>query len=134
MTHNIQWDTADKTVVLQEYLDSVSKADLYQLAEKSAHMLSTVHHTVHLIIDERNSNFSLNSFDMDHLEALRPNNQGVVVLIVPPIKLEYKRTVQRLGRCIAPNAFGQTYFVHSVEQARQLLQDSFNVNYSIRGI
>ena len=134
MGHNLQWDTDDKTVVLQEYSGAISNDDLYLLAEKSAQMLATVQHTVHLIIDEREHHFILTATDMTYLEQLTPANQGAVVVIVPPSKLQYKATVQKIGKRIGPHAFAEAYFVKSLPEARQLLHDSFGVNYSVEAL
>jgi hypothetical protein len=127
--HQIGWDNEDKTVLLQAYTDPAVKDDLYHLAHKSAELLSTVQHTVHLIIDERNINLVLSSTDMKYLAKNTPSNQGAVVMVVQPTKLAYKTAVQGLGKIIGPQAFAQPYFVDSVEAARQFLQDSFDVNY-----
>lgn len=129
MGHHIDWDNKDKTVVIQSYTPDSSKDDLYYLARKSADMLQTVDHTVHLIIDERNINLVLSSTDMKYLEKLTPKNQGAVVMVVQPTKLLYKTAVQGLGKIIGPSAFAQPYFVESVEAAREFLQHSFDVNY-----
>jgi len=129
MGHQITWDNKDKTVVLQAYMVGASKDDLYHLAQKSADMLNTVEHTVHLIIDERNISLILSSTDMKYLAKLTPKNQGAVVMVVQSSKLAYKTAVQGLGKIIGPKAFAQPYFVDSVETARQFLQDSFEVLY-----
>ena len=129
MGHQITWDNTDKTVVLQAYMVGASKDDLYHLARKSADMLNTVQHTVHLIIDERNISLVLSSTDMKYLAKSTPKNQGAVVMVVQPSKLAYKTAVQGLGKIIGPQAFAQPYFVDSVETARQFLQDSFEVLY-----
>jgi len=130
MGHMISWDNADKTVVFQQYTEAGSKDDLYSLAQESAQMLSTVEHTVHLIIDERNFRYFLNPTDMSYLEELVPKNQGAVVMIVLASKLGYKTSIQRIGHGIAPNAFAEPYFADSVEEARQFLQESFGVRYT----
>jgi len=128
--HAIHWDNADQTVVLQAYTEGASKDDLYQLASKSADLLKTVDHTVHLIIDERNVNLALNAADIAYLERLKPKNQGMVVIVVPPSKLPYKQAVQDLGKRLGPKAFAQAYFAESIEEARQFLQEAFEVRYS----
>jgi hypothetical protein len=130
MGHTITWDSDDKTVVLQEYTKDATKDDLYHLARKSAEMLSTVEHTVHLIIDERNINLILNSADMNYLNKLTPENQGAVVMVIPKLKVGYKTLVQSIGKKIGPNAFAEAYFATSVEEARKFLQDHFGVRYS----
>jgi hypothetical protein len=130
MGHSICWDNADQTVVLQEYDQNPSKDDLYQLAQKSAEMLSTVEHTVHLIIDERNISHVLNTKDMAYLEELTPKNQGAVMVIVLRRKIGYKTQLQRLAKSVGPNAFGQGYFVESLDEARAFLQESFGVRYT----
>lgn len=134
MNHNISWDNEEKTVVLQAYIDGASKDDLYLLAKKSADMLNSVKHTVHLIVDERNIDLVLNSTDMVYLHKLTPINQGAVVVVIPAHKLKYKTLVQQIGKKLGPNAFAQPYFAETVEDARLFLQEAFEVSYASDGV
>jgi hypothetical protein len=129
MPHQIQWDNIAKTVVLQQYETGATKDDLYQLAQKSAEMLKSVSHKVHLIIDESNIRLMLNTTDVKFLESKVPPNQGVVVMIVPKGTQKYKEIIQAMSRPFAPKAFGEPYFTVSVESARQLLKEQFEVEY-----
>ena len=129
MAHRIEWDNKEKTVVLQAYEPGATKDDLYELAKKSAEMLNTVSHKVHLIIDETNIHLMLNTTDVKFLESNVPPNQGVVVMIVPKGTQKYKEIVQAMSRPFAPKAFGEPYFTVSIESARQLLKEQFNVEY-----
>lgn len=129
MNHNIRWDNEQKTVVLQEYTDGASKDDLYHLAKKSAQMLGSVDHTVHLIIDERKIDLVLNSTDMAYLAKTTPKNQGAVVMVIPAHKLKYKTVVQQIGKKLGPEAFAQPYFAETIEDARTFLQEAFGVAY-----
>ena len=129
MSYSIQWDNADQTVVFQQYTDKAVKEDLYNLSKKSAEMLRSVAHTVHLIIDERPVKVTLNYTDIKFLESNVPENQGAVVMIVNKSGLAYKKMIQDLGRTLAPKAFDQPYFAETVEEARQLLQEQFAVHY-----
>jgi hypothetical protein len=129
MAHTIRWYNEDKTVVLQQYDNDVTKDDLYQLALESAKMLAEHDHTVHLIIDERNSNIVFTSADMAFLEKKVPGNQGVVVLVVRPETLSYKNLVQGMGKRIAPNAFDKTYYAETPEEAKKILQETFGVRF-----
>jgi hypothetical protein len=129
MGHTIYWDNQDQTVIVQAYTDEPSKDDLYQLARKSAAMLDTVEYTVHLIIDERNITFMLNSNDMTFLEKLTPKNQGAVVMIVRPERLPYKTALQYLGKRFGPKAFAKPFFAESLEDARTFLREAFGVSY-----
>jgi hypothetical protein len=129
MGHHIAWDNADKTVILHQYIAPASKEDLYQLAQKSAEMLGTVPHTVHLIIDERVIKLILNASDFRFLETLVPPNQGSVVMVVPRIDTDYKKITQRLGHIVAPKSVNESHFASSIEEARSLLQTKVSVNY-----
>jgi hypothetical protein len=129
MGYLIEWDNEEKTVVFQQYTGNPVKDDLYHLAEESALMLNNVPHTVHLIIDERTIKLTLSSTDIKYLEKHVPANQGVVVLIISKSGAVYKKLVQDIGKTLAPNAFKQTFFVTTVEEARQLLRDQFEVHY-----
>ena len=129
MGHLIQWDNEDKSVVLQQYVGTAFKEDLYSLATESARMLNSVSHTVHLIIDERNIKMNLNAVDMQYLEKLVPVNQGGVVMIVSKKNLAYKKFLQNAGEKLAPKTFEHPFFATNVEDARQLLQSQFQVRY-----
>ena len=130
MSHFIQWDNEEKTVVFQQYTDDAVKDDLYYLAQKSSDLLKTVDHTVHLIIDERNIKLTLSSADVNYLERNVPPNQGIVVMLVNKNDFAYKKFIQMVNKQLAPKAFDQPYFASSIEEARQLLQDNFEVHYS----
>jgi hypothetical protein len=130
MGYSISWDNADKTALLQQYTGEGSRDDLYNMAQESAQMLSTVEHTVHLIIDERNFKYFLTPTDMAYLEKHVPGNQGAVIMVVPEKKLGYKTSIQRIGHGIAPKAFAEPYFAATVEEAREFLQESLGVRYA----
>ena len=129
MSHLIQWDNAEKTVVFQQYTDHAVKDDLYYLAEESAAMLNTVLHTVHLIIDERTIKLTLTAADIKYLEKNVPPNQGKVVMLVNKGDVAYKKFANEFGRKLAPNAFEEPYFTTSLEDARAFLQKHFDVHY-----
>jgi len=129
MGYLIQWDNAEKTVVLQQYTGNAVKDDLYHLAEESAAMLKTVPHKVHLIIDERAIKLTLSSTDIKYLEKHVPPNQGVVIVVVGRSGAAYKSLIQNIGKTLAPKAFKQTFFAATVEEARRLLQEQFEVHY-----
>lgn len=126
MAYQIRWYNRQKTVVLQQYSDDVTKDDLYKMARESADMLKSVSHTVHLIIDERSVDNMLTTTDMQFLEKMVPPNQGAVVVVVAEHKLKYKSIVQGMGNKIAPHAFAkETVFVSSLEKAQAYLQQHY---------
>jgi hypothetical protein len=134
MGHQINWDNEDKTVVLQVYSDNPSKEDLYNLAKKSAQMLATVAHTVHLILDERHVNLVFNAEDMIFLQKQTPKNQGAVIMLVDPCTIQYKTAVHKLAQTLSLSSFKEPYFVDSVEGARKILQQKFGVRYPSEAI
>ena len=129
MSYLIQWDNEEMTVVFQQYTEKPVKDDLYHLSEESAKMLNTVSHIVHLIIDERATKVTLNSADIKFLESNVPVNQGAVVMVIDKSGLPYKKVMQEVGKSLAPRAFSQPFFASTPEEARQLLQDQFEVHY-----
>jgi hypothetical protein len=129
MGHEISWDNNDKTVVLQQYVDEAKKGDLFSLAKKSAAMLNTVPYVVHLIIDERISKLTLSGSDMRYLEKFTPPNQGAVIMVIQPNEVTYKTMVNRIGKTVAPKSFDLPYFVSTIEEAREILKETFEVNY-----
>jgi hypothetical protein len=129
MGHHIRWDNIDQTVVIQEYDEDGSKEDLHQLVQKSAQLLKTVRHTVHLIIDERKVNLVLTHDDMLHLAEYVPDNEGTVMVVVPPSKIKFRLAFQELYNRIMRKTFINTYYVESIEQARCFLQERFKVHY-----
>ena len=129
MAYRIGWDNEEKTVVLQQYLEGASKDDLYLLAKESAELLASVSHKVHLIIDERNIQLTVNSADMRYLEKNVPPNQGEVVVIPAVGSLMFKKMMQNIGAGIAPKAFNESHFAKTIEEARELLVKDFGVKY-----
>ena len=129
MGHSIKWDNKEKSVVLQTYTDKPSKDDLYLLAQKSAQMLGSVDHTVHIIIDERKRMLTLSSADMQYLERMCPSNQGLVVIVVQDMLMSYKEYVHQMANKIAPNAFADPWYATSIDEARELLQRGLSIPY-----
>jgi hypothetical protein len=129
MGHIIQWDNQEQTVVFQQYTDNAVKDDLYYLAEKSAALLNSVLHTVHIIIDERTIKLTLTSADIKFLEKHVPANQGAVIVLVNKSDLSYKKYVHEFANSLAPKAFDEPFFAATPEEARQFLQKHFDVHY-----
>ncbi|MBA3870967.1 MAG: hypothetical protein H0X30_17635 [Anaerolineae bacterium] len=129
MGYSIQWDNAEKTVILQQYMDKPDKDDLYNLAKESARLLASVSHTVHIIIDEQGNRLNLNAVDIKHLEDLVPINQGVVVVIVRKSDLTYKKFLENAGKKLGPKAFKETAYAATLEEARHFLQEQFVLQY-----
>ncbi|MEP6985636.1 MAG: hypothetical protein ABI970_08560 [Chloroflexota bacterium] len=129
MGYSIQWDNAEKTVILQQYMDKPDKDDLYNLAKESARLLASVSHTVHIIIDEQGNRLNLNAVDIKHLEDLVPINQGVVVMIVTGSDLAYKKFLENAGKKLGPKAFKETAYAATLEEARHFLQEQFVLQY-----
>jgi hypothetical protein len=130
MAHRIEWDNAEKTVIFQEYLENATKDDLYLLCKESNRMMASVEHRVHLIIDERNIQLTLNNTDMRYLEKLLPPNQGLVIVIPPKGKMIFKKMTKNIGDRIAPRTFSETVFVETIEDAREILKTELGVVYS----
>jgi hypothetical protein len=124
MGYAINWDNDDKTVLLQMYADPVSKDDLYHLIKQSAEMMAPCTHTIHVIIDERNVNFVLNSADLGYIQKMLPPNQGTVVLVVLPGNMTYKRVF--LNRTHHQVDRTETQFAETIAEARMLLQELYD--------
>lgn len=129
MANHIEWDNLDKTVILQTYIPPYLVDDMYIMAEKSAEMINSVEHRVHIIIDESSVNRTFSSKEMKFLEKTVPHNQGTVVLVINESDFMYRNLLQTLGKAIAPHAFGKPLFFKSIEEARQYLVDTVNVQY-----
>ena len=129
MSYLINWDNAEKSVVLQQYTDQPTQDDLYYLSAESAKLLKSVSHTVHIIIDERTTKMTLSSEDIKFLEKNVPSNQGAVVMLIDKSGMAYKKLMQDVGKTLAPKAFSQPFFAETVEEARQLLIEKFAVKY-----
>ena len=130
MGYTINWDNDEKTVVLQQYTQGATKDDWYQMAQESAKMLGTVSHTVHIIIDERNVFLLANAKDMSYLEKLVPPNEGICIMVVSRYQFLYKTEAKKLREQFFPNSHHEAYFVETIDEARQLLQEKFGVIYA----
>lgn len=124
----VDWGNEDRTVILQQYTGIFDKIDLYGLAEKSAHMLNSVSHTVHIIIDERKVKINLNAADIEYLEKYVSINQGAVVMIVSEMGRAYKKFIEDRGKKLGPKAFREPYYAATLEEAKQLLKEWFAVH------
>lgn len=126
--HQIRWDNQCKTVVLQTYERDATPQDMYEMAAESAQMLNSVSNTVHLIIDQTAvvQMFTIGSDLMRYLNSHVPANQGVVLVVGAQM---YAKTIARVGDKIAPNAFNQTHFFESADDARAYLAKEFEVRY-----
>ena len=129
MANRVIWCNADKTVVLQQYYGDYTKDDLYTVVKKSAEMLNSVSHTVHLIIDEREVDTFMTATEMRFLEKMVPPNQGAVVVIVSKTRIYYKEVIGNMGTKIAPTAFTQSVMAFSYEEACQYLEREYHVQF-----
>src|SRR3989304_8935622 len=99
--HNIQWDNEARTVVLQTYDPGARRDDLYAVAEKSAAMLNSVDHTVHIIYCGTSHGFTMTGVEIKNMENQIPPNQGALVIVAGGM---YSQMVKRLGESYAPQA------------------------------
>lgn len=123
--HRIEWDNTDKTVVLQTYIVGATAADVYDMARKSADMLKTVDHTVHLIIVRSSGPPAVTARELSQINKLVPENQGKL-LVVGSL---YDQMLLRSGDKIAPRAVQDSQVVKTVEEARQFLIEHYGVVY-----
>ena len=128
MAYKIEWDNEDKTVVLQQYIAPAEIEDLYHLSSESGKMLSSVDHTVYLIIDERQANLRPNAANMRYLERNIPPNEGAAVIVTSRFKFMYKRVLRTLREKLF-NTQHESHFVETLEDARKLLQELHGVSY-----
>lgn len=98
MKHQITWDNEDKTVVLQEYFEGATKSDFHELVKESAALLKTVQHPVHVIIDERKILLMLEPSDLTFIKDWMPENEGTVVVVIPPARVEFRLAFQSLSK------------------------------------
>ncbi|MCA9889891.1 MAG: hypothetical protein KC546_16035 [Anaerolineae bacterium] len=124
--HHIEWDNLDKTVVLQTYEKGAGKADIYQMADKSAEMLNEVDHTVHLIIIEPVSRSVVSPTELKYLDKKVPPNQGMVMLVGGD---KFSEIVKTIGDNLNNKAVANLRFVQTPEEARQYLVDELGVAY-----
>ncbi|MCA9883894.1 MAG: hypothetical protein KC708_13020 [Anaerolineae bacterium] len=124
--HHIEWDNLDKTVVLQTYEKGAGKADIYQMADKSAEMLNEVDHTVHLIIIEPVSRSVVSPTELKYLDKKVPPNQGMVMLVGGD---KFSEIVKTIGDNLKNKAVANLRFVQTPEEARQYLVDELGVAY-----
>lgn len=127
MRYSVEWDNADKTVLLQTYAPGATKDDLYEVINTSVRMITSCAHVVHVIVDERNAQFLLNPVDFKYMDKTLPPNQGICVIVVLPGNITYKQVA--LSRVPYTTSHGGSYFVTSLEEARLFLQEQYGVHY-----
>lgn len=122
--YRVEWDNADKTVVLQTYLTGVTPTDIYQMAYTSADMLETVDHTVHIIIMPSGRRV-MNAHQLNQINKLVPENQGAVLVVGST----YEKLLKKMGEKIALSAVKDSEIIGSVADARQFLIEHYGVVY-----
>lgn len=123
--YRIEWDNAEKTVVLQTYLVGATSTDVYEMARKSADMLKTVDHTVHLIILRSSGPPAVTAHELTHINKLVPKNQGKLMVVGSL----YDQMLIKSGDKIAPRTVQNSQVVKTVEEARQFLIEHYDVVY-----
>ncbi|MAU12056.1 MAG: hypothetical protein CL607_19695 [Anaerolineaceae bacterium] len=123
--YRIEWDNAEKTVVLQTYLTGATSADVYEMAHKSADMLKTVDHNVHLIVVRSSGPPAVTAHELSQINKLVPNNQGKL-LVVGSL---YDQMLIKSGDKIAPRTVQNSQVVKTVDDARQFLIEHYGVVY-----
>ena len=123
--YRIEWDNAEKTVVLQTYLTGATSADVYEMAHKSADMLKTVDHNVPLIVVRSSGPPAVTAHELSQINKLVPNNQGKL-LVVGSL---YDQMLIKSGDKIAPRTVQNSQVVKTVDDARQFLIEHYGVVY-----
>ncbi|MCA9895765.1 MAG: hypothetical protein KC615_22430 [Anaerolineae bacterium] len=122
---HIAWDNKAKTVVLQTFEIAATTADIFKMARLSAEMLSTVDHTVHLIIVRKARLPIVNARDLNHLSSHVPANQGHVLVV----GTAHDKLLIEMGEKSNSRAVQDSLVVNSLQEARQYLIDHLSVVY-----
>jgi hypothetical protein len=118
----IVWDNEEKTILRQIYPKDFTVDDIQEMALETYHLLATVPHTVHLILELTSLTRSSQISFMDaasELDATVSRNQGHVVMVGGGLAMQYAAKTIALS---APRATENSHFVDTLDEARELLK------------
>jgi hypothetical protein len=120
MPVHIQWDNADKTIILHQYEGEVSTNDYLHAINRTFQMLNSVPHTVHLIYDRSGVTGVPQQMSRIFQVAGKYLTENIGIKVVVGANLTTTINLQ-LCRVIAPGVAKNTHFANSVNEARQLI-------------
>ena len=99
---------------------------MYEMADESTAMLSSVDHTVHLILVFPDRVFKVSLVHFKALESKVPPNQGALLIINADM---YAKAMGRVAEKAAPKAVKDLHHLNSIEEAREYLVEHYGVTY-----
>lgn len=120
MPYQVTWDDEEKTIVVQTYSGKVLVEEYYNAVDKSAQLLSSVNHTVDLIMDLTDMKSDLKGFltAVSYANKKVPSNQRLVTVVGAN---RFAQTMAKIAGTIAPKATENVYFVDTLEEAHRVI-------------
>jgi hypothetical protein len=122
MPYQVTWDDEEQTIAVQTYSGTATMKDYYQAIDESAQLLSSVDHTVDLIMDLTAMKSDLKGFltAVSYANKQVPANQRLVVVVGAN---RFVQTMGRIAGTIAPKATENVYFVDTLEDAHRVITE-----------
>ncbi len=120
MAQKAIWYNTEKTILHQLFYDKADVNDYHQNVKDSLELISTVNHTVHLIMDLRNAQVDDKGMisALSKAEKTVPTNQGCVVVLGGKA---YHKVLVNVGKVVAPKAVENVHFLDTMEQALEVI-------------
>ncbi|GAB4512452.1 MAG: hypothetical protein OHK0046_11980 [Anaerolineae bacterium] len=118
----VVWDNPEKTTLRQVFSGRWELDDLYQCADKTHRLISSLEHPVHVIMDLTDSQAPTNMLSaVRYLESRVAPNQGIVVMVGAD---DFMASMLEVARRIAPRATANGHWADNLEDARRVISEN----------
>ena len=122
----VYWHDDQKTILHQVYEGQCVAADFHKCVNESYPLVSSVSHTVDIIVDMTHARFVGASFlsARNNSETKVQENQRMAILVGAP---GFIKALVGIGKTIAPKTTKNIHFAKTVEDAYILIANTSNV-------
>jgi hypothetical protein len=120
MTVKTYWYDTHKTILMQVYEGRCDATDFHTSVVETHQQVSSVSHTVDIIVDMTKATFVGTSFFSVRgtAESKTLDNQRLAILVGAPT---FIRSIVKIGKTIAPKTTRNLHFSRSIEEAETLI-------------
>jgi hypothetical protein len=120
MTVKTYWYDTHKTILMQVYEGRCDATDFHTSVIETHQQVSSVTHTVDIIVDMTKATFVGTSFFSVRgtAESKTLDNQRMAILVGAPT---FIRSIVNIGKTVAPKTTRNLHFARSIEEAEALI-------------
>jgi hypothetical protein len=123
MPIQVTWGNPEKTILLETVEGEWTLADVYAMLKQANTMIASVPHTVDVIADLTNSQFTPNNLfsALNDAQRNQPYNTGLIIAVKAN---RYLKAIADVAMKLWPETAQHYRFVDTVEQAYQLIEEN----------